>query len=130
MSCASSFVFRCSFFTILNIIAVLFSELKQLLSYRIRKTHVRIKFKPNIWDVFLSYDGFMMIRVQYVCGKAIFVGHFLLFVFHEYREFLSVHYSLVVTCWERANLLALLCEVLLCFCHFPVWCPGSGCIDF
>ena len=27
----------------------------------------------------------------------------------------------------------LVCEVLLCFCHFPMWCPGSGavldCID-
>ena len=28
---------------------------------------------------------------------------------------------------------SLLCEVLLCFCQFPMWCPGSGvlldCID-
>ena len=27
----------------------------------------------------------------------------------------------------------LLCEVFLCFCHFSMWCPGSGvvlgCID-
>ena len=27
----------------------------------------------------------------------------------------------------------LVCEVLLCFCYFPKWCPGSGvvldCID-
>ena len=38
-----------------------------------------------------------------------------------------------VTCWERANLLALLCVMCPCFCHFPMWCPGSGvvldCID-
>ena len=51
---------------------------------------------------------------------------FLLSVCHA---FLSVHCSLVGTCWERANLLALLsrlvCDVLLCFRHFPVWCPGS-----
>ena len=26
-----------------------------------------------------------------------------------------------VTCWERADLLALVCEVKLCFCHFPMW---------
>ena len=44
------------------------------------------------------------------------------------------HCSLVVTCWERAYLLALLYVMFfLCFCHFPMWCPGSGvvleCID-
>ena len=35
--------------------------------------------------------------------------------------------------WERADLLALVCDVSLCFCHFPMVCPGSGvvldCID-
>ena len=42
--------------------------------------------------------------------------------------FLYVLYSLVVTCWERADLLALVCDVLLGFYHFPigiliqVWC--------
>ena len=29
---------------------------------------------------------------------------------------------------------SLVCDVLVCFCHFPMWCPGSGvvldCIDF
>ena len=29
---------------------------------------------------------------------------------------------------------SLVCDYLLCFCHFPLWCPGSGvvldCIDF
>ena len=39
---------------------------------------------------------------------------------------LFVPCSLVVTCWERADLLALLCDVSLCFCHFPIWCLGSG----
>ena len=46
----------------------------------------------------------------------------------------SVICNLVVTCWERADLLALLCVVFfLCFCHFPMRCLGSGvvldCID-
>ena len=45
----------------------------------------------------------------------------------------SVLVCLVVTCWERADLLALVCDVKLCFCHFPMWYPGSGvvldCID-
>ena len=47
---------------------------------------------------------------------------------------MSVHCSLVFTCWERANGMALLYVMFfLCFCHFPMWCPGSGvvfdCID-
>ena len=33
----------------------------------------------------------------------------------------------------RADLLALVCDVYLCLCHFPMSCPGSGvvldCID-
>ena len=35
---------------------------------------------------------------------------------------LSVHYSLVVTCWERANLLAIFS---LRFYHFHMWCSVS-----
>ena len=49
------------------------------------------------------------------------------------HAFTSVHCCLVVTCWERDDLLALVCDVKLCFCHFPKWYPGSGvvlnCID-
>ena len=41
--------------------------------------------------------------------------------------------GLVVICWERTDLLALVCDVSLCCCHFPMWYPGSGvvldCID-
>ena len=60
-----------------------------------------------------------------------FCGSFLLFVFHVCHAVFSVPCSLVVTCWERADLLALL--YVLCSCHLPIWCPGSGvvfdCID-
>ena len=47
---------------------------------------------------------------------------------------LSVHCNLVVNCWERANLLALLFVMFCCvFVTFPWWCPVSGvvldCID-
>ena len=44
----------------------------------------------------------------------------------------SVYMCLVVTCWERADLLALVCGV---YCEFVTshWYPGSGvvldCID-
>ena len=42
----------------------------------------------------------------------------------------SVYWCFLVTCWERADLLALVCDVLLWSCHFPigicilgqVWC--------
>ena len=36
-----------------------------------------------------------------------------------------LHRGYVVTCRERAGLLALL-YFLLCFCHFPMWYPWSG----
>ena len=49
------------------------------------------------------------------------------------HAFVSVHLCLVVTCWERADLLALGCDVQLRFCHFPMWYLGSdvvlNCID-
>ena len=32
----------------------------------------------------------------------------------------------VVTCWERADHLALVCDGKLCICHFSMWYPGSG----
>ena len=38
----------------------------------------------------------------------------------------SVPCSLVVTCCENANLLALLYMVFSCVCHFPIWFPGSS----
>ena len=39
---------------------------------------------------------------------------------------LAVHYSLVVTCWERANLLALLCVMFSCvFVTFPCGVLGQ-----
>ena len=36
------------------------------------------------------------------------------YLFCVWDAFLSVHCSLVVTCWERANLLALLCVIFFC----------------
>ena len=37
----------------------------------------------------------------------------------------SVYMCLVVTCWERAGLLALLCGVLLWVCYFPICILGQ-----
>ena len=40
---------------------------------------------------------------------------------------MSVSCSFVVTCWERADLFALLYVMFfLSFSHFPIQCPGSG----
>ena len=47
---------------------------------------------------------------------------FMSFVCHA---FASVHCCHVVTCWERAGLLALVCDVKLSFYHFPMWYPRS-----
>ena len=53
---------------------------------------------------------------------------FLLFMFHVYLYYtvLCVPCSLVITCWERADLSAILCVM------FPrIWCIGSGVVlDF
>ena len=37
----------------------------------------------------------------------------------------SVYMCLVVTCWERADLLVLVCGVLLWVCHFPIGILGQ-----
>ena len=39
---------------------------------------------------------------------------YIVFMFHVCYAFLSVHYSLVVTCWKRVNLLALLYVIFSC----------------
>ena len=37
----------------------------------------------------------------------------------------SVFLCLVVTCWERADFLALVCDVLSRSCHFPIGILGQ-----
>ena len=57
----------------------------------------------------------------------------MLFMYCVCHAFASVHCCLVVTCWERADLLALVCDPLLWFCYFPNLYSESGvvldCID-
>ena len=53
--------------------------------------------------------------------QSFFCGSFLLFVF---RVCLLILCSLVVTCWEMVDLLALLCLTFLVLYHFSTWCPG------
>ena len=44
------------------------------------------------------------------------------------HAFASVHCCHLVTCWERAYLLALVGDVYCIFflLYFPMWYPGSG----
>ena len=46
------------------------------------------------------------------------------------HAFTSVHCCLVVTCWERADLLALFGDVYCMCCYLPMWYPGSGVVLF
>ena len=62
-------------------------------------------------------------------SRCFFCGSFILFLScFVMLSCTSVCWCLVVTCWERADLLALFCDVLLCRFHFPigilgqVWC--------
>ena len=72
------------------------------------------------------------------CSKAVLLLWILfLFLFHVClcHTVWSFPCSLVVTCWERADLLALwyMMFSFVLSLHFPIWCPGSGvvldCID-
>ena len=47
------------------------------------------------------------------------------FVSGVLHAFVSIHCCLVVTCQERAGLLALVGDVN-CIFYFPMWYPGSG----
>ena len=46
--------------------------------------------------------------------RLFFCGSFVLFMFRVYNAFSPVHCSLVVTCWEKADLLALLYVMFYC----------------
>ena len=64
---------------------------------------------------FIRFDSSPPIKVFYgpFQGGASFVDHFL-FIFRVCHVFLSVHCSLVATCWERVDLLALLYLIFYC----------------
>ena len=61
-------------------------------------------------------------------GGASFLDHLCYFFAFVVLSCASVYWCLVVTCWERAVLLVLICDVYLWKCHFhignlgQVWC--------
>ena len=76
------------------------------------------RFKPS--------SKIFLLTVQRRC---FFCGSFMLFLScFVMLSCTSVCWCLVVTCWERADLLTLVCDVKLWRCHFPigilgqVWC--------
>ena len=50
----------------------------------------------------------------------------MLFMSYVCHAFASVHCCFVVTCWERTDVLALVCDVKFCFFYFPMWYPRLG----
>ena len=54
-----------------------------------------------------------------------FCESFALFMYCVCHAYESVHCCLVVTCWERADLLALVCDFNCVFCHFLMWYHGQ-----
>ena len=92
--------------------------------------HIWIKGGVWRWNQFKPSSKILLL---FVPRRYFFCGSFVLFMSCVCHAFASLHCCLVVTCWERAVLLALVCDVQLCFCHFLMWYPGSGvelyCID-
>ena len=59
----------------------------------------------------VSYINIVLVIMCIWFLLCFFYGSFLLIMFRVSHAFVSVHCSLVVTCWERADLLALACDV-------------------
>ena len=73
----------------------------------------------------MSRDGWMLfVAVPWGCLR------FVIVVFPDHTHLLFCGH-LLGNGWPLGSLV---CDVFLCFCHFHVWCPGSGvvfdCIDF
>ena len=77
--------------------------------------HIRVTGEVRaVKHIILSHPVNFLLTVTRRC---FFCRSFLLFLFHIRLHYtvLSIHCSLVVTCWERADVLALLCVM---FCMF------------
>ena len=85
---------------------------------RVRLVHCETSLSPPVKYFYWPFQGGASF-VDHLCYSC------LLFVMLSCK---SVCWYIVVTCWERAELLALVCVFLLWRCHFPighlgqVWC--------
>ena len=81
-------------------------------------------FRAALWSpagkallyVFVTFPYGVLDQVWYSRNCLLFV------IYVSCHTVLSVPCGLVVTCWEGS----LVCDGFLCFCHFSIWCPGSG----
>ena len=85
--------------------------------------HIRINGEVGAMNWFQPYSKIFLLTVPM---HYFFCGSFVLFMSCVCHVIASVRCCLVVTCWERADLLALVYGVYLCFCRFPIWYPRSG----
>ena len=76
------------------------------------------KDSPETTKWFLGPPGKVFLLT--IPRQCLFCGSFLLLMFRVYRVLLTVYCSIVVTCWERADLLAHLYVMFYCvFDTFP-----------
>ena len=71
----------------------------------VRKKHLLSENKGEVGTIELVYA--LLLFLLTVPRRCFFCGSFLLFMFRVCHAFLSDHCSLVITCWDRANLLAM-----------------------
>ena len=76
-----------------------------------RMIHIRTK---RGWRPETCLSPPVKIVLLIIPRRCFFCRSFLLFIFRVCHALLSVHFSLVVTCWEWADLLVLLCMVFCC----------------
>ena len=80
-------------------------------------------FQKFEYPLYITIYMFMYMTVPKRC---FFFGSLLVFLFHVCHAFLSVHYSIVVICWERADLLDLLYVMFLVRFFFTFLCGVLG----
>ena len=77
---------------------------------------------------FVSFEVWVMFLFVFNHSRRyFFCGSFVLFMFCVCHAFTSVHCCLMVTCRERAGLLALVCDVYRVFVTFPCGILGQVC---
>ena len=74
------------------------------------------------WNRFKPSSKMFLLTIP---RRYFFCGSFTLFMSCLVHALASVHCCLEVTCWERADILALVCDVLLCFGTCPCGILGQ-----
>ena len=86
------------------------------------KSEGRAFWKLSKWNWSRPSSKILLLTVP---GWYFFGGAFVLFLYWACHALASAHCCPVVTCWERAELLALVCGVKLCGCYFSIWYTRS-----